>query len=113
MARDRSNNGRFLKGNPGGPGRPRRAVEADYLAAITNRVTLEDWQEVVGRAIEDAKKGDARARDWLSRYLVGVDPPESEDQQEPLRTVIINCPDNGRGPKRDADGNVIPHTPGV
>jgi hypothetical protein len=31
-------NGRFLPGYPGGPGRPRRAIEADYLAALL------DWE---------------------------------------------------------------------
>jgi hypothetical protein len=29
------------------------------------------WQAIVARAVEDAKAGDARAREWLARYLVG------------------------------------------
>ena len=42
--------GRFLPGNPGGPGRPRRAVE---------------------RAVADAERGDAKARPWPGAYRAG------------------------------------------
>ena len=31
---DRNMNGTFAPGNPGGPGRPRRGVERQYLAAF-------------------------------------------------------------------------------
>jgi hypothetical protein len=47
MSADRDDNGRFAKGNPGGPGRPRRAVEADYLAALSQAVPLEKWRDIV------------------------------------------------------------------
>jgi hypothetical protein len=39
---DRDEHGRFLKGHPGGPGRPRRAIEREYLGVIGKAVTLED-----------------------------------------------------------------------
>jgi hypothetical protein len=68
---DRDANGRFRPGHPGGPGRPRRAVEADYLAALSEAVTVETWMRIVARAVEDAEQGDAKARAWLSSYLVG------------------------------------------
>src|SRR5262249_43172429 len=71
MSTDRDPNGRFLPGHPGGPGRPRRAVEADYLAALSEAVPPEAWKRIVARAVEDAEKGDAKARDWLAAYLVG------------------------------------------
>lgn len=67
--RDRS--GKFAKGNAGGPGRPSRAVERDYLAALSDRCPPDVWAEVVDRAVEDARKGDAAARAWLSKYLLG------------------------------------------
>ena len=54
------------------PGRPRREVEAGYLAALTDRVTPEDWGEIVTRAVTDAKKGDARAREWLAQGSDGT-----------------------------------------
>jgi hypothetical protein len=35
---------------------------------------MEEWEKVVARALADAKRGDAKAREWLSKYLVGDDP---------------------------------------
>src|SRR3954469_20378462 len=66
--------GRFAPGNPGGPGRPRRAVEREYLAALSEAVTVSDWQEIVKAAVAAAKDGDGKARDWLCRYLIGENP---------------------------------------
>jgi hypothetical protein len=71
--------GRFAPGNPGGPGRPRRAVERDYLGALSENVTLDDWKAVVTTAVKDAKSGDAKARDWLAKYLLGDKPPALAD----------------------------------
>jgi hypothetical protein len=70
----RDQQGRFAAGNPGGPGRPRRAVEREYLAALSEAVTLDDWQEIVKTAVTAAKQGDGKARDWLCRYLLGEKP---------------------------------------
>jgi hypothetical protein len=71
----RASNGRFAKGHPGGPGRPRRAVEQEYLAVLNAAVTLDTWQQIVERAVENAKAGDAKAREWLAKYLIGDRPP--------------------------------------
>ncbi len=76
MSDGRDENGRFTPGNSGGPGRPRRTVEHDYLAVLGDTVSLEDWRKVVERAVADAKSGDARARDWVTKYLIGNDPPQ-------------------------------------
>jgi len=67
--------GRFTHGNPGGPGRPRRAVESDYLRMLTDRLTPAVWGAIVDTAIDDARAGDARAREWLARYVLGDRPP--------------------------------------
>jgi hypothetical protein len=67
--------GRFTLGNPGGPGRPSRPVEREYLRALNEAVSLDDWKAVVQAAVADAKEGDAKAREWLARYLIGDDPP--------------------------------------
>lgn len=72
---DRDDNGRFALGNPGGPGQPRRAIERQYLATLGEAVTLDDWREVVMQALTTAKAGDATARAWLAKYLVGLVPP--------------------------------------
>ncbi len=70
----RQGNGRFADGNPGGPGRPRRAVERQYLAALSDAISLEDWQEIVKATVTRAKEGDSKARDWLTRYVIGENP---------------------------------------
>ena len=71
----RQSSGRFAKGNPGGPGRPRRAVEREYLAALNAAVSLDDWAKIVAKAVEDATDGDWRSREWVTRYLLGNEPP--------------------------------------
>ena len=55
--------GRFSDGNNYGQGRPARAIERDYLACLSERLSLDDW-----------RSGDAKARDWLSRYALGSEP---------------------------------------
>lgn len=70
----RDERGRFVVGNPGGPGRRRLTVEREYLAALGQAVSLEDWREVVARALADAKNGDNKARNWLAKYLIGSNP---------------------------------------
>lgn len=66
--------GRFAPGNPGGPGRPRRTVEREYMATLGDAVSLADWRDVVARAVFDAKAGDQGARNWLAKYLLGSTP---------------------------------------
>ena len=67
----RKSNGQFAKGNSGGPGRPTRSVESDYLAVLGDAVTPDRWRKIVERAISDAETGNYRAREWLGRYLIG------------------------------------------
>jgi hypothetical protein len=66
--------GKFAPGNPGGPGRPRRAVEREYLAQLAEACPPETWRQVCQRAVDDARAGDAKARDWLAKYLLGAKP---------------------------------------
>ena len=71
MARNgRKSNGQFAAGNPGGPGRPSRAIEAEYLGVLSELVTIEKWRRIVARAADDAEAGDHRARQWLGQYLI-------------------------------------------
>lgn len=70
----RDDSGRFTVGNTHGKGRPRRAVESDYLRALSDALSLDVWREIVAGAIESAKAGDGKAREWLSRYALGVQP---------------------------------------
>jgi hypothetical protein len=70
MATDgKDSQGRFVQGNVGGPGRPRRRA-GDRLAAIEAGVTSDVWRRIIAQAVADALAGDHRARAWLSRYLI-------------------------------------------
>lgn len=66
----RDEHGRYAKGTAGGPGRPPRAVETDYLVALSESVSLDDWRAICRRAVTDALDGDAKARDWLTGLLL-------------------------------------------
>lgn len=71
----RDHAGRFGPGNKFGKGRPRRSIETEYIAALSDTVSLEDWRGVCRKALEKALSGDHRAREWLTRYLIGAEPP--------------------------------------
>lgn len=80
---------KFLPGNPGGPGRPKRSTEEKYLRKLTSTVTLQEWREIILTAIAQAKEGDASARRWLSEYLIGKPTPIPETAKEPEDINII------------------------
>ena len=68
----RNEKGQFMKGSCGNPkGRPRREIEEDYLQALTENVSKQEWQAIVKKAVSQARKGDPKARAWLSDYLIG------------------------------------------
>ncbi len=71
MTTDRQRNGTFAKGNPGGPGRPPRPIEQQYLSVLSAKVTLDDWAQIVEQAVTDAKAGNSQARVFLARHLLG------------------------------------------
>ena len=66
--------GRFAPGNAGGPGRPARAVERDYMTALCDEISLDDWREIVRQAVGAAKDGDTQARNWITRHVLGSEP---------------------------------------
>ncbi len=82
----RKKNGQFDKGNPGGPGRPPLMTERKYLRATIVACDPEKWQVIVKRAVDDAKSGDAKAREWLSGYLLG----KPEQVAPTLRQMAID-----------------------
>ena len=55
-------------GNP--KGRPKRAFERAYLDATIGSVSLADWSDIIGKAVEQARDGDDRARNFLAKYLM-------------------------------------------
>lgn len=81
---DRGPDGKFVKGHSGGPGRPPKQREEKYYDITMTACTFDDWKAIVKKAVDQAKRGDAVARKWLSDYLVGT--PE---QNVNLKTDII------------------------
>lgn len=67
----RDQQGKFTNGNTGGPGRPKRAVEEDYLGAFVDNVSIEDWVEICKTATQKAKQGCHKSRQFIAGYLVG------------------------------------------
>jgi len=91
----REKNGRYPKGVSGNPkGRPKRSTEERLLAVMADCVTDEDWRDITNRAIERAKKGDDRARQWLTNYLVGAPKQQVEmtgkDGKELIFSVVYD-----------------------
>lgn len=66
------NGGKFTKGNPGGPGRPRRSIEEKYLKAFNSAFKVEDVKEIVAALIKAALRGDVRAAQLLLSYGLGT-----------------------------------------
>jgi hypothetical protein len=68
---ERDEKGRFLPGNKASPGRSPREREERYYEITLSTVSFDDWQMIVKKAAEQAKRGDPVARKWLSDYLLG------------------------------------------
>jgi hypothetical protein len=62
-------------------------VERQYLAAFAEAVSPADWRAIIGKAVADAKAGDGKARDWLSKYLVGDEPLALVELAEELQRL--------------------------
>ncbi len=67
----RTPKGTFAPGTAGGPGRPPRPVEKDYLRALSDACPPDRWRRIVERAVGQAEAGDAQARAWLAKFLCG------------------------------------------
>lgn len=89
MTRDEK--GRFVKGHEKTGGRKPRAIEQSYLDATLGEVSLDDWREIVKKAKEQARRGDANARKWLSDYLIGppVQRTDITSGDEPIQVIGI------------------------
>ena len=86
----RDSKGRFVKGASGNPqGRLPKQTETSYLQVSESVCTFDVWREIVAKAVEQAKRGDARARQWLSDYLVGKPISMVMAVQEKQETEII------------------------
>lgn len=68
---ERDETGRFVKGHPGGPGRPKKEREERFLEITLSTVTFTDWKDIINKAVVQAKHGDSQARKFLADYLIG------------------------------------------
>src|SRR5688572_12294956 len=63
----RHGNGRFAKGNPGGPGRPRNPVSA--MAGELDRRGVDVAEELMAMTIEKARKGNLGAAEMVLKRV--------------------------------------------
>lgn len=69
----------FKKGQVANPhGRPKKEKEAAYAKAVQSECTLKEWREIIKVAVTQAKRGDEKARKWLSDNLVGLPVQKNE-----------------------------------
>lgn len=87
IVRDKS--GRYAPGHCGGPGRRPVPVELAYLETTRAACPPEEWRRVVEKALEQAIRGEHRAREWLRRVLLGD------------RSLISIEPESGSLPDQD------------
>ena len=66
----RDKKGRYAPGHGGGPGRPARATETQYLDTLQDACPLDKWKRICARAVTDALKGSRHARDFLAKFLL-------------------------------------------
>ena len=63
----------FKPGQSGNPnGRPKKEYEIEYSNIIRSACSVSDWKDICKVAISQAKRGDEKARKWLSDNLVGL-----------------------------------------
>ena len=67
----------------------------NYSEAVRAAVTTEDWISIVQKAVQDAKSGDGRARDWLAVHLANLrsDERQSEREAETLKRRLDHAAD--------------------
>lgn len=79
MAIKRDEKGRFIKGSKPNPnGRPSKPREQKFYEITLSAVTYDDWKAIVGKAVEQAKRGDYQARKFLAEHLIGLPVQKTE-----------------------------------
>jgi len=87
----RGEHGQLKKGSVLNPkGRSKRATEEAYLDILKKEVTVNDWREIVQKAIIDAKRGDSVARKFLADYIIGT---PIQNVSANVNANISNTPD--------------------
>jgi hypothetical protein len=58
-----------------------------YLRRVAKRITLHDWDQVVVKALQEAKEGDYRARQWLTDLVLQIPPKAGKSGSAPVRAA--------------------------
>ena len=86
---DRNPGGRFVAGNPGGPGNPHAAQVARLRAEMLDAVTPDDMRAIVSRLVELAKGGDVRAiKEVFDRTLGKPQEPDFIERLEAIEAAL-------------------------
>ena len=92
----REANGRFAKGNKGGPGNPFARQVAALRQTLLNRATTKDFEEIADELIKKAKTGDVAAIKLLFQYTLGKPAPSPDpdhlDVDEWHKLQQSSCP---------------------
>ncbi len=89
---DRLASGRFAPGNAGGPGRPRRPEDVDYVARLRAAVDGEAWAAIVRKAIEQAAAGLAARCKGVMRFMsIPHQEPELCKPEELREVALEEC----------------------
>lgn len=82
---------KFEKGNPGGPGRPRKSVEERYQKAVYSAVNPAQLKKIVEKLADKAERGDIPAAKLLLGYLLGLPVGTTQltgNNGEPLKVIF-------------------------
>ncbi len=84
--------GRFLPGNPGGPGNPHGGQVSRLRARLVEAVNPEDFAEILRALLERAKGGDIAAARFVLEYTIGKPAPmlTAGDGEHAGLTIILN-----------------------
>jgi hypothetical protein len=72
----------------------------EFRTLTAETVKKEDWIEIINKAVEQAKAGNAGARAWLGNYLLGIPRQVPEHELEHNVNIYWNAPrPEGEEPK--------------
>jgi hypothetical protein len=88
--------GKFVKGAKPGPGRGKSTKQMNYPDVFKEALTVDAAYRIVSKAVEQAERGDYRARDWLFRYVLKPQPRDLEIPRFVTDTHIVTESDKQR-----------------
>ena len=94
-------NGRFAKGNAGGPGNPHVRRIAMMREAVASAATVEDLVAVMRKLLELAKEGDREAAKLVLHYTVGKPSEFQAERRLDLCEEMTPAVDEVQNPARN------------